>query len=1036
MNGRGPTNGRVNGRGFTNGRVNGRGITNGRVNGRGITNGRGRINGRGLTNGGLVNGRSGVNGRGLVNGRKKGLVNGGSLVNGSGLVNGRRRRGLVNGNGLVDGNGFIDGRGLVNGKGLINGQGLTNGKQQIAVDTVPARPKVRRNVALAAAAVAVALLIIVPVLYYTQIQHGIAIDGIFDDWKGVGNQYPDGDAVPSPSDSNIDITNFGASAGDTDLFLYVKVAGSMLKGDNNGVDTLDVFIDVNHDGNGYRVNSPGGVLDADLKLEVFGYDGAVRGASYSKWEGSNPNDYGGWASLGAARAAAAGSELEASVWYQGTDLNSGSEASILFFMHDSNGEQDYSDFTIGMNTGVLAVTQRDPAFGVDGGSLMLEVNAYGKPINMTSLTVSKLGNAGGGTVSLSGAGLDVQTGFGGQATFAGFVLPIHQDTKVLLTVTASGMSGTFGMYIAGPTSLTATTGQRPVHVSVSGYSNTLVNLGGVSAGNIVIDGAFEDWEATRGSAGFHSRLDGPDDVEAASSAGSPGLLERGGLARYDDPNINLQEVAEYDSGGSVFYYARVSGQALGGQIVPATKRALPGPSSITNGKQPGNIGSDVFYVLIDQDGDSKTGFPVYGADNQVVMGAEYCAMVAGKNGQWIPSASKVFRWQGGWVDAGLGLSAAAGGRKLELAVVGIALAANHKALAIAEDWTENADRLDQPIVGNGRGRDTTVLTAGEVDISHHAVMVGTVNNPMFRMEMAADGGPISVTGIEIQRDGTAPDSDITGVHLTMAAGASAMPSRTDRVVAGAVGFVNGTARFSGEPLFNVTPGETAVLFVSIDVSPTAELDSTFGAGVFSIKSSAKAVEIHIAKATKDVIFSRTGGRGTNQVVLNEVAKASGNVDWIEIWNPTASQITDWTVSAYGWYWGGDPPGQIWGTWTYTITSLDAGKYVAISPSYTIPWGNTITLKDSGGTQKDTVTPNSISDGHSWARYVDTDGNPMDPPGNWFDASLPTKEAKNPTIPEFSDIMFPLIGIIAVFVVLRNTGGGRVRRKRRTEFQTI
>jgi hypothetical protein len=61
---------------------------------------------------------------------------------------------------------------------------------------------------------------------------------------------------------------------------------------------------------------------------------------------------------------------------------------------------------------------------------------------------------------------------------------------------------------------------------------------------------------------------------------------------------------------------------------------------------------------------------------------------------------------------------------------------------------------------------------------------------------------------------------------------------------------------------------------------------------------------------------------------------------------------------------------------------------------------------------------------------------MDPPGNWFDASLPTKEAKNPTIPEFSDIMFPLIGIIAVFVVLRNTGGGRVRRKRRTEFQTI
>ncbi len=56
-------------------------------------------------------------------------------------------------------------------------------------------------------------------------------------------------------------------------------------------------------------------------------------------------------------------------------------------------------------------------------------------------------------------------------------------------------------------------------------------------------------------------------------------LDRGGGAVYGDPNVNLLKVAEYDpGGGALYYYAQVQGQAMAGQGVPATKRALPSPT--------------------------------------------------------------------------------------------------------------------------------------------------------------------------------------------------------------------------------------------------------------------------------------------------------------------------------------------------------------------------------------------------------------------------------------------------------------------------
>jgi len=1020
-----------------------KGITNGRgrTNGRGLTNGRGRTNGRGLTNGGLTNGRGGVNGRGLVNGRRKGLVNGAGLTNGAGLVNGRRRRGLVNGSGLVNGNGFINGRGLVNGKGLINGQGLTNGRQLTTAEVVPTRPKVRRNVGLAAAAIAVALLIIIPVLYYTQVQKGVAIDGIFDDWKGVTNKYSDGDALPSPgTDANIDISEFGASATDTDLSFYVKVAGSMLGGANGGVDTLTIFISTGRAGSGYRVNTPGGVLDAQYKLEIFGYDGSVRSASYSKFDSTDINDYNGWTSLGAARAAASGSQLEASIWFQGTELGRGSDASILFYLRNAGGEEDYSDFTIGLNTGVLAVKQRDPSAGGDGATVQLELGAYGRQVNFTQLRVTKAGSAGGGLVTLTGAGVSQDGSFGGnEALISGFVVGIPQDSKVLLSLNAHGFSGgAFGMYISGSNGLTATTGGRAVHVSVSGYSNVLYYLGGASAGRIDIDGAFEDWEATRGQPGWDSRGDGSDDFEEPSKAGSPGLVDRGGIVHYNDENINLLEVAEYaPGGGTAWYYARVSGQALGGQVVPATKRGLP-PTYGTGaaGEPPERVGSDVFYVLIDNDGNKETGYIVRNTDGDPVIGAGYCVVISGKNGQVLNQKSFTWDSGGGWRDGGPSPNAAAGGKKIEVAVGGLSLSPGHKALIIAEDWTGNADRSDFTIgASSGRSDMGTTLEVNEADASRHAVQVGSKQNPMFQLQMDSYGGAVEVTGIELTRDGSAKDEDITGVHLTLDADGNGVFSRTDPEIAGEVRFTDGKATFqgagsgvpgAGEPIVTVVPGARVILFVAIDVSPGATLYTTIGLGATYVDSNADIQAFTNSQPTNDVVITKTGGRGSNQIVINEVGKQTDGstdyVSWIEIWNPTNSDGKGLEISAT------NSDDKLW----KVKFDVAAGTYVIITPvdpDY-IPWGNTIYLKDKpGGTTIDSVGPPSILDGYSYARYVDTDGLPM--LNSWYTDSTPTYGTKNDTIPEFQDVLLPIMGTIVLFVLFRQQKHSSKRRKNKS-----
>ena len=776
------------------------------------------------------------------------------------------------------------------------------------------------------------------------------------------------------------------------------------------------------------MNTPGGLLFADLKLEVFGYEGGIKSASYSKFDGGNANDYSGWTALGAAKAASSGSELEAQVWMgQDTGLARSSEASILFYMRDANGQEDYSDFTVGMTTGVLAIQQREPV--LRGGELQLDltVTAYGmSEINMTSMAITKLGSGGGGSLTLSSPGNPSQF-FGGVTTFTGIVT-FPQEQPRSLTVSASGASGTYSMAVASQTAVTASGRGHSVHVSVSGYSNSLFNPGGGVAGNIVIDGAFEDWSATQNAnpAGFHYRSDTSDDVEEAPKAGSPGLVERGGLAHYQDPNVNLQAIAEYDpGGGTLYYFAQVEGQALGGQVVPATKRALPGPPGTGTSKPPTHVGSDVLYVLVDDDGNRETGFPVMSGQD-ILIGAKYCIVVTGKNGAVIES--KTYNYDNGWREGGPSGFALAGGKKIEVSVSNIATTSNHKAMIIAEDWTSNADRSDGAIGGSGRGRDVTTLTVNEVDISRHAVRVGSNDNPMFRLDLEAEGGPVEVSSVEIARDGTALDTDISAVHLTVDSDGNGMPSTTDSEVAGATRFVDGKAVFDLAPQLVVDPGQAKMLFVSIDVSGTAKLYGTFGAGVERVESGANFVELVNSRATKDVVLTKTGGRDsiTTYVCINEIHfNASGYIDWIELINPTESEVSlkGWTIEA-----GGGVRDVIYSFADADKISGSNGLKVASITIWAIHTGTQVGLF-TGVTEKDSLTPTAYgSDPHSYARYRDASDYPTTEKYNAAGDGTPSE--KNNLIPEFQDIIIPLMGVVGIFAVIRQRNGARKRRRQK------
>jgi hypothetical protein len=295
---------------------------------------------------------------------------------------------------------------------------------------------------------------------------------------------------------------------------------------------------------------------------------------------------------------------------------------------------------------------------------------------------------------------------------------------------------------------------------------------------------------------------------------------------------------------------------------------------------------------------------------------------------------------------------------------------------------------------------------------------------MFQLQLDAYGGAVEVRGIELRRDGTAKETDITAVRLTLDANGDGVFARTDPEIASAVTFTDGKAVFAGTPLLKVTPGVRTIVFVSIDVSPSATLYTTFGVRASLINSSADSVNFVNTRPTSDIVFAKTGGRWSTitYIAINEIHYDSNKkIDWVEIINPTSSSINldGWVLEYYS-----SPSWTDFYTFPDVSISSGNGLKVATIGTPSVSSGTNIRLTD-GTYVKDTVTGPSVSTGgYSYARYRDSNDNPTD---TWYEDSSPTSGTKNLLIPEFSDIAYPLVGLMAIFMIVR-TSNYRKKRK--------
>ena len=74
---------------------------------------------------------------------------------------------------------------------------------------------------------------------------------------------------------------------------------------------------------------------------------------------------------------------------------------------------------------------------------------------------------------------------------------------------------------------------------------------------------------------------------------------------------------------------------------------------------------------------------------------------------------------------------------------------------------------------------------------------------------------------------------------------------------------------------------------------------------------------------------------------------------------------------------------------------------------------------------DTFAVPSLSSQYSRARFRDSNDNPLD---TIYTDSTPTKGTKNDLIPEFKDIVYPLMGTLVVYAVVRRRSHPKVAQQ--------
>lgn len=148
-------------------------------------------------------------------------------------------------------------------------------------------------------------------------------------------------------------------------------------------------------------------------------------------------------------------------------------------------------------------------------------------------------------------------------------------------------------------------------------------------------------------------------------------------------------------------------------------------------------------------------------------------------------------------------------------------------------------------------------------------------------------------------------------------------------------------------------------------------------------------------------------RAFGGIIINEVKNNKGTTDWIELYNTGSTPITltgwiiyDGTTAIY----------------TFGAITINPGEFLVIS-GLSISKTGSLRLANAGGLLIDSVIANENSKSKTYGRTGD-------PPYSKWKELMPTPGALNPgqvAIPEFSDILVPVVGIIGVFALVRFRG---------------
>ena len=616
---------------------------------------------------------------------RRGFVNGGAFVN---------RTGLTNGNGFVNGNGLATRKGLTNGNGFVNG--LNGGSSPVkAMNPLekplkrgPFAPKKTRLVALLAAGLVLGMMLPVAAVMMASAPDRMAIDGNFADWDGkaIISDTDERSAVPP----DLDIVHYSTTVVGGYAYFYLQVAGRVLSGKSStdAVDVVNIFIDTDMDpGSGYSIQGIG----ADFRIEVYGWDGQVRGSSLQGYSLRRTGlDWNGWANEGGATAAAQGNRLEMAVPQRAIGISGSGLFEALFqTMDPRSGAGDIGSSMAGPHGGALLVTQKPvdnsclPVPGERAAFLELELAAQAREVRLRQLVLTRSGNAVDpdiGTVHLRSGTTELASG-----TFAGDVLklaldltvaPHHAETVCLsVDIPATAISGrTFGAGLAGHGSINVEKGTPTVQAL--GWPTYYL---GEPARRITVDGAFGDWDAY------------PSNADPAGDCGNP--------------NLDIIDCRAAKDQSTVSFYARVDGSMLGGTISPASRidrpvisPSLPAPTSSFPVEPPTLVAADTVKIFIDSDDSPLTGCRAEGQD----FGADLSLVVTGTGGRIL--TREAYCWsspENEWRRLGT-FEAAVDPTRMELqaplGMLGLSPSATIRALEYASDWRENADCLDRPIV--------------------------------------------------------------------------------------------------------------------------------------------------------------------------------------------------------------------------------------------------------------------------------------------------------------------------------------------------